>query len=159
MDSSLNDTNYDNIRPPDSVKRYTLIEDERSDFDKEIDEALYLSLQEIKQQEEINNQYEEEIIKQYEKEFNERKEVFKDLLLNLNKLIKLDKDLKEVYEIIEPVLDAYFGQYIETYEFDEKTYDKIFKTIGTLRINKKSIEILKTIIIKNCNNYEYIKEK
>jgi hypothetical protein len=150
MDPSFNEfIQYDeDIRPPDEVKREQLIEDTRSEFQKQMDEALSLSLQEAKQQQEISLQYEEEIIKNYHFELNKRKEAFKQLLFDLNKLIKFDKDIKEIYEIIEPIIESYCSQYIEYTALDSITYDKIFKVIGAIRTNKNNIELLKTILIK-----------
>jgi hypothetical protein len=147
MDSIINDN--ENIRAPDEVKREKLLEDNRSDFDKQIDEALYLSLQELREQEEINKLYEDDIFNSYLCETKKRKEIFRELLFDLNKLIKFDKDIKEIYEIIEPIIDTYCGQFINFCELDEETYDRIFKVIRTVRTNKKNIEVLKSILIKN----------
>jgi CHASE3 domain sensor protein len=135
------------IRLPDEVKRERLVQDNRSEFDKQMDEALYLSLQEIKQQEEISQNYEEEIIKNFYNELQKRKDSFGNLLMDLNKLIKFDKDIKEIYEIIEPIIDSYCNQYIEVVELDSITYEKIFKVIGTVRTDKKNIKLLKTILL------------
>ena len=55
----------DNIRPPDKVIKERLIEDNRCEFQKQMDEALYNSLQELKEQDEMNMTYEEELIKIY----------------------------------------------------------------------------------------------
>ena len=38
-------------------------------------------------------------------------------------------------------------QYIQNFEIDEITYNRIFKIIGTIRTDKKNIELLKTIFI------------
>ena len=149
MDPSFNDFEDEEVRPPDEVKRERLIDDNRCEFQKQMDEALYLSLQEIKLQQEISSKYEELIIENYHNEINERREKFRGLLLNINKLIRFDKDIKEIYEIIEPIIESYCNQYIEYVELDEDTYDKIFKVIGTIRTNKKNIENLKSIIIKD----------
>ena len=149
MDPSFNDFNYEEIRAPDEVKRERLVQDNRCEFQKQMDEALYLSLQEIKQQEEISQNYEEEIIKNFYNELQKRKDSFGNLLMDLNKLIKFDKDIKEIYEIIEPIIDSYCNQYIEVVELDSITYEKIFKVIGTVRTDKKNIELLKTIIFSN----------
>ena len=135
------------IRSPDEVKRERLIQDNRCEFQKQMDEALYLSLQEIKQQEEISQNYEEEIIKNFYNELQKRKDSFSNLLMDLNRLIKFDKDIKEIYEIIEPIIDSYCNQYIEVVELDLITYEKIFKVIGTVRTDKKNIELLKTILL------------
>lgn len=139
----------DNIRLPDNIKREVLIQDTRDVFDKQIDETLYLSLQEIIKQDEKNNLYEDEVINNYLNEIGFRREKFYKLTLDLNKLIRFDKDVKEIYEIIEPIIDAYCNQYIQNYQLDEITYDKIFKIIGTIRTDKKNIELLRTILTKN----------
>ena len=149
MDPSFNYFEDEEIRAPDEVKREQLMNDNRCEFQKQMDEALYLSLQEIKNVEEVNKQYEELIIKNYNDEIISRKEKFQQLLLDMNKLMRFDKDIKEIYEIIEPIIESYCNQYIEYVELDEDTYDKIFKVIGTIRTNKKNLENLKTIIIKN----------
>ena len=67
MNNPINEliNHYDEeIRSPDEVKRERLIQDNRCEFQKQMDEALYLSLQEIKQQEEISQNYEEGITKE-----------------------------------------------------------------------------------------------
>jgi hypothetical protein len=150
MDPSFNEYNDDNnIRAPDSVKVDRLMEDTRSEYDKQIDQAMYLSIQEFKKLEEINEKYEEEIINEHIKLINERKEMFRGFLFDLNKLIRHDKDIKEIYEIIEPIIDSYCVNYINQFEIDTLTYDRIFKIIGNIRTNKNVIELLKKIIIKN----------
>jgi hypothetical protein len=57
--------------------------------------------------------------------------------------------MKEIYEIIEPIIDSYCAQYITQCEIDSVTHDRIFKVIGNVRTNKNAIELLKKIIIKS----------
>lgn len=147
MDTSFNEIE-DNIRPPDEVRSERLLEDTRSDFEKEIDEAIYLSYQETKNQDEINRKYEEQILQEYNNEVNRRKEIFTKFIFDLNRLIKIDKDVKEIYDIIEPIIDSYCLQYFQECELDEITYEKIFKLLSKIRTDKSAVEILKTIIIK-----------
>jgi len=155
MDASFNDyDNYDNaddeqIRPPDEVISERLVEDTRCDFQKQMDEALRLSMLEVVNQEKMNQAYEDEIVNNYLKETTERREKFEKLLMDISKLIKFDKKIKEVYEIIEPIIYTYCEQHIEIWETDEETYEKIFKNLSTIRTDKTAIEILKTIIIKS----------
>jgi hypothetical protein len=150
MDPSFNEYNDDNnIRAPDSVKVDRLMEDTRSEYDKQIDQAMYLSIQEFKKLEEINEKYEEEIINEHIKLINERKEIFRGFLFDLNKLIRHDKDIKEIYEIIEPIIDSYCVNYINQFEIDTLTHDRIFKIIGNIRTDKNAMELLKKIIIKS----------
>jgi hypothetical protein len=152
MDTSFNDFNDfnkdDNVRAPDNTKVERLMEDTRSEYEKQIDEALYLSIQDFKQQEQIYKQYEDDILNEHVKIYSERKEQFKGFLFDLNKLIRLDKEIKEIYEIIEPIINAYCEQYIKEYELDSLTYEKIFKIIGNVRTSKNAIELLKKILIK-----------
>jgi hypothetical protein len=147
MNNSFNDTE-DNIRPPDEVKVEQLLEDTRSDFEKEIEQAIYLSFQEVRNQEEISRKYEEQILKEYNEESNRRKDIFRDLLLSLNKISRFDKEVREIYEIIDPIIDSYCSQYIEICELDEKTYDKIFELLKKIRNNQSAFNLLKEIIIK-----------
>ena len=138
----------DNIRPPDEVVKETLLEDTRSDFEKQLDEAMYLSMQEINEQIEINNEYEEQVINDYILESNRRCEIFKNFLFNLNKVGKFDKKVGEIYDILDPIIDSYCGQYIETCELDGETYDKIFNTLKEIRNDQQAFNILKTIILR-----------
>jgi len=144
-----NDNNDNNLRVPDLVKKEQLLQDTRSEYEKQIDEAMYLSIQDFKKQEEINEKYEEQIINEHARIISERKELFREILFDLNKLTRFDKDIKEIYEIIEPIIDYYCSQYINQYEIDSETYDRIFKVIGNVRTNKNNIELLKKLIIKN----------
>ena len=162
MDPSFNSSNEeileDNIRPPDKVKREQLLDDyftnendnynDKNTFEKETEDAIYLSLYELNEQQKQNKAYEDEIIDKYLNETNQRREKFRELLEDMNKISKYDKELKEIYDIIDPIIDLYCNQYIEFYDFDTETYAKIFKIMGTLRNSKQKIELLKTIIIQ-----------
>jgi len=103
---------------------------------------------ELCEQRDLQKRYEEEIIANFYTVSNERKEKFREFLFDLNKLIRFDKDIKEVYEIIEPIIDAFCNQIIEFGELDSLTYDKIFKSIKGLRTNKKNFEYLQSLLIR-----------
>ena len=143
-----NDDSFNEIRAPDEVIREQLLQDTRCEFQKQMDEAMYLSMQEAIQQDKLFQDYEDQIINDYLKETITRKESFNKLLMDMNKLIKFDKSIKEIYEIIEPIIDNFCQKYIEVWETDDETYEKIFKILSTIRSDKEAIEILKTIIIK-----------
>lgn len=147
MDNSFDDTE-DNIRHPDEVKREQLLQDTRSDFQKQIDEAIYLSFQEVKNQQEISIKYEEQVIQEYNSEVNRRKEIFTKFIFDLHRLIKIDKDVNEIYDIIEPIIHSYCLQHLQVCELDEITHEKIFNLLSKIRTDKSAVEILKTIIIK-----------
>lgn len=138
----------DNVRPPDKPKKEQLLQDNRSEYEKQIDEALCLSIIEFRKQQEINEKYENDIINEHIKMTNERKELFRKFLFDLNKLIKLDNEVKEIYGILEPIINSYCEQYISNCEIDSLSYNRIFKVIGNIRTNKNAIELLQKIIIK-----------
>jgi len=148
MDNSFNEAN-DNIRLPDEAKIEQLIEDNKSEYDKQIEEAMYLSITDFRDKEEIYKKYEADILEEHHAITRKRRDIFHGLLFDVNKLIRFDKDIKEIYEIIEPIIDAYCEQYIKEYEIDSLTYDRIFKMISNIRTDKKNIELLKTILIRN----------
>jgi len=138
----------DNIRSPDEVVREKLLEDTRSDFEKQLDEAMYLSMQEINKQLDINNQYEEQLLKDYASETKKRSNLFKNFIANLTRLCGFDKEVREIYNILDPIIESYCGQIIETCELDGETYDKIFNTLKKIRNDQQVIDILKTIILR-----------
>lgn len=137
------------IRQPDTVKTERLVEDDRPNYEKDIDEAIYQSLIEMESANEFNAKYEEELLKQHERETEERKAKFSKLLFDVKRLVKYDKNIEEVCNIIEPIIEMYCEQFISTVEMDADTYEKIFNTLGTLRTIKmypEVIALLKTII-------------
>ena len=147
MDFSFNDIE-NGLRPPDKVFKEQLVEENKSDFEKEMDKALRVSLEEADLINDLNDDFEKELIQKFEKEKMERKEIFGKFLLDLNRLIRFDKNVKDVYEIIEPIIDGYCNQIIYICEFDTQTYDNIFKLLSTIRTDNKCIDILKTILIR-----------
>ena len=154
MDTSNNEYIFEddeNIRVPDEVKRERLIEniDIRSQFEKQIDEALFQSIKEHTEYEKKINEYETSIIYESLQETKNRKQQFASLLHDIVRISKFDTQIKEIYNIIEPIIELYCAQFITNYEFDEITYEKIFTTLSTIRTNKNNIELLKTLIIKS----------
>jgi hypothetical protein len=144
----MNNLKEDNIRDPDAVLHEQLIE-EKSDYEKELDEAVYLSIQELTKQQMINDKYEEQLLQDYTLERNKRIEMFREFLFNLNKISKLDKELREIQSLLLNIIDLYCKQEIKFYSLDSETYNKVFDTLKKIRNNK--IEVLKTFIV--CDNF------
>lgn len=140
------DNQSDFVRDPDSVVNDQLLDNNMSDFDRELDEAIYASMQETNLSIRKQVEYEQLVLKDFENKKNERINEFKPFLTDLLRMSKFDKECKEIYDIIEPILDAYCNQIIETYNFDTITYERIFKVIGSVRTAKGCIDKLKEII-------------
>ena len=147
MDNSL--TENVEIRLPDEVVYETLLEtaDVRSEYDKQIEHAIALSLQQINQQNTVNLEYEKNLLDEYNNETIKRNESARSILFDINKLLKYDKQAREIYEIIEPILNTYCFQCIDNCCMDKITYDKIFNFLKTVRTDKKNIEFLKSVIL------------
>ena len=143
----------ESIRTPDSIINEQLIQEENilMPYDIDIEDAIYLSFQETNQCDKLNKEnekYEEELIQQFQKETIERKNKFSEILFKLERLAKIDKEIKEVYEIVGPIIESYCNQMIEFCELDEKTHEKIFYIISKIRINKQNVDMFKSIIVK-----------
>lgn len=147
--TDINNNSDDNVRDPDKTKKEQLLEDNRSEYEKQEEDARYWSLLEFNEQKELNEKYEADLIIEHNRIIIERKNLFRGFLFDLNKLTRFDKDMKEIYEIIEPIIDYYCAQYMKQCELDPITYDRIFKVIGNIRTDKNAIELLKNVIIKS----------
>ena len=144
---SFGEEDEDNIRVPDEAKRETLIEDTRSSFQKEIDIAVYHSTQQHAEYAKQMDDFETKIMYESLRETENRKKQFASLLHDIDKVSRFDSQIKEIYNIIEPIIESYCFQFIVNYEFDKITHAKIFTTLSTIRTSKNDIELLKTIII------------
>ena len=152
-DEELNYNDFDfeengvNIRIPDPVKKEQLLEDDRSEEDIEIEKAIHLSINEYEKNIKEYEEYERKIMNFYETEKNRRQELFKNVIVNMQRLSKYDNEIKDIYDILREIIEFYCEQKIETYTLDEITYVRIFKTLGIIRIDKDIIDLLREIII------------
>jgi hypothetical protein len=135
-----------NIRLPDSIITDQLIQNNISDYDKQINEALYSSLLDIKNINSKNEEYEKFLMKEFEKESIERKNKFNEFILTMNRLIHFDSEIKKAYEIIKPIIELYCKQIVQYSELDKKAYEKVFNILSKKNINIKNIDLLKSII-------------
>jgi hypothetical protein len=135
----------DNIRTPDQVIQEQLLEDNRSDFERELEEAIYLSFKDLEETKQQYKKYEEELMKSYEDETNRRKELFQKFNIELIRISNIDKETKELRNILEPIIEAYCSQSINYCVVDIDTHEKIFKILNTMRC-KQVVSVLKEFI-------------
>lgn len=133
----------DEIRPPDKIKRETLLQHNRSVFDKQLDEALYQSLQLYQNEVQKHEELEKKLLQQQREEIEKRKNLVKPILFELNRISKFDQKINNIFEIIDPILDSYCGLAFEDCTLDKKTYHTIFNGLTKTRIN---MDILMSII-------------
>jgi len=147
--NNIYDDNF--IRKPDSVIREKLIEYNDINIDTDIEKAIQLSLQDLKDKQIIYNkyinEYENKIIEEHNNECKKREEYFRDFIIKINRLSNLDKNNSEIYKYISNILDKYCKNYINTWKVDEKVYNSIFQIINKIRNNEEIIISLKKIII------------
>jgi len=122
-DNSINIEEY--IRPPDKVKKERLIWQEE-EFEEDILQNMI--------------DYEKEIQKYFVEEKKRRKEIFNVLLFKMKKISNYDKEVEEIYNIIEPIIESYCEQVIQYYEVDKVTYERIFNIVSSIRVDKEPLE-------------------
>ena len=69
-------------------------------------------------------------------------------MANMTKLCRFDNEVREIYNILDPIIESYCGLYFETCELDQQTYDKIFNTLKKIRNDQQAFDTLKTIILR-----------
>ena len=139
-----NDNNNNNdVRLPDEVKSERLIFNYDNNYDKELEEALYQSIQLYENETHKYEELEQKIIIQHSEEIQKRRDILKPILFELNRIKNYDNKICKILEIIEPILDLYCGLVIEKYVMDNIKYNYVFNGLKKIRIN---IEILKSII-------------
>lgn len=159
------DNNPDEIRPPDPVKRETLIEqfdnfnnmynnnnnnfndndifedidDNYNQYDIEFHRALQLSRDEY------------EIVVQQTETENERQRRVGILLNTKQRLLRVkgfDMDNNKIYEMIISIIEMYETEKINTFGVDTENYTEIFNVTKLVRFDKDEIDLLKDIIVK-----------
>ncbi len=144
--------NYDEIRPPDPVKRETLIEqfDNNDDifdyinndntydeYDIEFHRILQLSIDEHKM-----------LAQQNENERQKRMTILSSIKQRLLRVKGFDTDNNKIYEMIISIIEMYEKEKINTFGIDKENYNAIFNVIQLIRFDKDEIELLKDIIVQ-----------
>jgi hypothetical protein len=139
------DDNSENIRPPDQIKRETLLDSswyqQKTQEELDMEEALRQSNDIAEQME--NYQYQTFINK-----IEERKKEFKSILVKINRLKQIDKTVEELFETVITIIKYYVSCDIDNYAFDKETYDEIFKNFRTMRFNKD--EMASLLVLFKC---------
>jgi len=149
---SDNDENDENeiIRSPDEVIVEQLVEPIEQivplSEEEETNMAILNSIQDFKVTQKEQDEYEELLLNDFQKMKEEREQKVKSIMNTLKKLAKFDKQLAEILDLIDGIISAYCLGYIDNYELDTITYDKIFAELSTIRIDKSAIESFKEII-------------
>lgn len=138
------------VRPPDNIVADQLVDasDPQMRYEMELFEAMHQSQQEFLSEQMT---FQENVIASYNAIYQSREKVFETLLAQLKKVGKRDKDIQFVYDLVEPVIEAYCAQFIETFELDNETHDKVFRLLKSVRVDKGAIEALGRILSVSVN--------
>jgi 3-methyladenine DNA glycosylase Tag len=134
----------DEIKVDQLTKNSTLTKEEQ-----ELNAAIMNSIEDFKEIQKQYDDFENNVIQNYEEIKEQREKQFSGFISSLKKVSKYDVKIKEIIEILEPVIEAYCFNYINDCEFDCITYEKIFSELNSVRVEKNVLELLKTIILKN----------
>ena len=151
MDDNHSDSDENEIiRSPDEVIVEQLIEPMEQTVplteEEETNMAILNSIQDFKVTQKEQDEYEKLVLNDFQKMKEEREQKVKSVICRLKKLAKFDKPLAEILDLIDGIISAYCLGYIDNYELDTITYDKIFAELSTIRIDKSDIESFKEII-------------
>ena len=132
--------NYDEfIRPPDQIKRETLIPSFFSQEDLDIQNAIKIS-------NDLAEEYDNDQMNKLISKIQERDITFRNIKFTFARIGKLDKEVFEIYEIIEDVINSYISNDIDFYVWDKETHCKIFKVIKNMRFNKEELKTLNDVL-------------
>ena len=153
------DINLDEIRPPDPVKRETLIEqfdnfnnmynnnfdnnifedidDNYNQYDIEFHRVLQLSRDEY-----------EIVAQQTENERQQRVGILLNIKQRLLRVKGFDMDNNKIYEMIISIIEMYEKEKMNTFGVDKENYTAIFNVTKLVRFEKDEIELLKEIIVQ-----------
>jgi hypothetical protein len=146
---SDSDNDNEQIRAPDAVERIQMVDnvdDTPLTEEQLISQAILNSIQDFKKVQKEQDDYEESLLKQYTETRLEREYIFKDLILALKKIATYDKNVADVLGLVENIVEGYCLAYMEYCELDNETISKIFGELSKLRVNTKSVELLRGII-------------
>ncbi len=133
----------EDIREPDNYTKEIVGENINQD-ELDLEFALKLSLKDINIQ---NIVFEGKILDDFNKEKKQRQELFNNILLQIKRVSRYDKELNKVFDILSSILDMYYEQLFNSYELDYDTYELIFSNLKSVRINDFEIDLLKSILI------------
>lgn len=136
------------IRAPDDTRYDQLImeHDDDDDYNRQLNEALHASCQDLLSAQTLQTTYEQEVMTAYQQETQRRYQLFEKLLQDVQRISKIDMELRSVYEIIDPIIVSYCEQQILSCEVDKVTHTHIFHTLSSIRTDKVAIEHLKTVL-------------
>jgi hypothetical protein len=148
----------DDVREPDKVIVERLIGYEDIDIDMGMGMDTFGYMDEIESdreqinraiQQSMQDYYEDEssIFESYNNELMKRQQNVETIIMKIKKISVYDPTMKEIFDMIDPILDSYCKQYINYYELDENTYKFIFENIRKMRINAEEIAFLKSVFI------------
>lgn len=146
----------DYIRPPDSIKKERLLDENLYDdylfndtsYNTYMNNVYEESKKEYENRIQLEQEYEKHVIQDYLNTVEKNKARFQPLLNDIKRLSKFDTEVKEIYDIIEPIIQSHCANLLSVVEFEHITYNRIYKVLGSIRTDKKCIEELQKVIIR-----------
>ncbi len=148
-----------NIRPPDPIKKETLLTNNiwyNNEDDDNINVILEISKREYYKQQKLNRMKEQEEQEQRMKEQEERmkreemlqqrKNKLNTIKTKINKMLLIDKENKQKYEFILSIIELYEIGEIHNYKINLEEYTTIINLLKTVRLPIDEVEYFKKLI-------------
>ncbi len=114
-----------------------------------IDDILSRDIEQMMIQSQI--EYVEQMQKEHEKELlirERRKEnvlKFTNVRNQLKRIGKMDKDIKKLEDILEPIIDSYCDDDSRRFDFDKETNEFIIKHLKSIRLKPGEFELIQSL--------------
>ncbi len=108
-------------------------------------EVLQKSMEEYEAMEKI--EIETVFLESFLIEKSNRLQKVEPILQKLKRIMGYDSVIKQIYEIIQPLLDSYCNQYCIHSELDSDTYHFVFKHIRNIRMTSEEFNFLESFFI------------
>jgi len=150
----LNDKD-DDVRAPDPVIRERLVDeynfenynynynhlDLESDLESDLDRILKESLEEFELEEE------KKVQQMIALERSKIAEKYTNIKRKLLKIRGFDKQDDGVYDTIISIIELYEDNFVDAYELDETSYNRVFGLLKTIRLTKEDQDLLEALIV------------
>jgi len=154
----MNNNDDNDIRHPDPVKMERLIDDDFDNTDYhgintesnyDLNTILEISKHEFNSLQEQEEQKTIELICNQTKQnlYQERENKFKNVKIQLNKIIPFDTSNLNYYELILSIIEMYELGFINEYKINLNEYTNISRILKTVRLPNDEIDNFKKIIV------------
>jgi hypothetical protein len=136
----------DSVREADPVISEALLEDTRTQWEIDVEEAICRSMEDIESQNTEQDLYEKELLSHFNQQKQERAAKVDPVLAVLERLARVDSKTKYLLDFMEPILFSFKEGAIDHWFLDKETYLSIFQSLKSIRFRDEERKFLQEFI-------------